>query len=191
MVLMGQARDVREALLDCAYDAALTGDWDRARMADVATAAGVSRQTLYNEFGTKDQLAMALALREATRFLDVLEQCVVVAASPGEAVRTAVLESLRAATDNPLIKAALTGAHNSELLPFLTTRSDMTIHLADERFAQGMLERFPELDAARVAEAADVVVRLTISHLVSPAGHPEAAADSIERLVRPLLEVQR
>lgn len=186
-----QPRDVREALLDSAYDAALTGDWDRVRMADVATAASVSRQTLYNEFGSKDQLASALTLREATRFLEVIETSVESAATPGEAVRAAVVEALRAANDNPLIKAALTGAHSSELLPFLTTRSDATIHLADDRFAAGMLARFPELDRVGVAAAADVVVRLTISHLVSPGAVAEDVADSIERLVSPLLEVQR
>ena len=47
----------RDALLDAAYDAALAGDWERVRMADVAAAAGVSRQTLYYEFGSKDALA--------------------------------------------------------------------------------------------------------------------------------------
>ena len=38
----------RDLLLDAAADAVLSGaDWDRIRMADVAAAAGVSRQTLY------------------------------------------------------------------------------------------------------------------------------------------------
>ena len=62
---MGSAR---EALLDAAYEAIVAGDWTGARMADLAARAGVSRQTLYNEFGNRDQLAAALALREAERF---------------------------------------------------------------------------------------------------------------------------
>ena len=41
--------------------------WSSARMADLAARAGVSRQTLYNEFGNRDQPAAALALREAER----------------------------------------------------------------------------------------------------------------------------
>jgi len=36
---------VRGALLNAAYDAAVSGDWARTRMADVARAAGVSRPT--------------------------------------------------------------------------------------------------------------------------------------------------
>src|SRR5436189_263228 len=39
-------------------------------MADVARAAGVSRQTLYYEFGSKDALAQALTMREAQRYID-------------------------------------------------------------------------------------------------------------------------
>ncbi|MGQ5228634.1 helix-turn-helix domain-containing protein, partial [Streptomyces sp. yara] len=38
--------------------------WSAVRMVDVAAAAGVSRQTLYNEFGSKDGLARALVRRE-------------------------------------------------------------------------------------------------------------------------------
>ena len=64
---------LRTALLDAAYQAAVGPGWTGARMADVARAAGTSRQTLYAEFGTKDGLASALALREANRFFDGCE----------------------------------------------------------------------------------------------------------------------
>ena len=42
-------------------------------MADVARAAGVSRQTLYNEFGAAAELAQAFVLREADLFLDAVQ----------------------------------------------------------------------------------------------------------------------
>ncbi|MGH3321147.1 MAG: TetR family transcriptional regulator, partial [Streptosporangiaceae bacterium] len=60
----------RDALLEAAYDVIVAGEWGRARMADVAAAAGVSRQTLYNEFGGKDAVCEALAVREAGCFLN-------------------------------------------------------------------------------------------------------------------------
>ena len=187
---MADARDVREALLNSAYDAAVGGDWDRVRMADVARDAQVSRQTLYNEFGSKEGLAQALSMREADRFLGVVEDATKTGATPAEAIRITVFESLLAAGQNPLIKAALTGAHSSELLRLLTT-SENLIHLADHRLSAGLLDRFPDLDHDLVAEASDVVVRLTISHLVSPDGPAEAVAAGIQRLVAPLLEVRR
>src|SRR5690606_13349312 len=54
----------RESLLDAAYAALARRPWSAVRMVDVAAAAGVSRQTLYNEFGSKDGLARALVRRE-------------------------------------------------------------------------------------------------------------------------------
>ncbi|MFF5785117.1 TetR family transcriptional regulator, partial [Streptomyces sp. NPDC012693] len=43
----------REALLDAALAALAHRPWSVVRMADLAAAARVSRQTLYNEFGSK------------------------------------------------------------------------------------------------------------------------------------------
>ncbi|MGW7369491.1 TetR family transcriptional regulator, partial [Streptomyces sp. NPDC054841] len=43
----------REALLNAALTALSGLPWSGIRMVDVASAAGVSRQTLYNEFGSK------------------------------------------------------------------------------------------------------------------------------------------
>ncbi|MFE9573760.1 TetR/AcrR family transcriptional regulator [Streptomyces sp. NPDC006692] len=59
----------RETLLDAALSALAGLPWSRVRMVDVASAAGVSRQTLYNEFGSKDGLARALVRREADVYL--------------------------------------------------------------------------------------------------------------------------
>src|SRR3954467_6796789 len=67
---MDVALSTRDALLAAAYDAAVSGDWARTRMLDVARAAGVSRQTLYNEFGSKDALAQAMAMREIEQFIE-------------------------------------------------------------------------------------------------------------------------
>src|SRR5690606_11304926 len=59
----------RESLLDAAYAALARRPWSAVRMVDVAAAAGVSRQTLYNEFGSKDGLARALVRRETDGYL--------------------------------------------------------------------------------------------------------------------------
>ncbi|MBH0246870.1 helix-turn-helix transcriptional regulator, partial [Streptomyces cavourensis] len=59
----------REALLDAALRTLGGRPWRTVRMADVAALAGVSRQTLYNEFGTKEGLATALLRQAADRYL--------------------------------------------------------------------------------------------------------------------------
>ena len=45
-------------------------------MAEIAAAAGVSRQTLYNEFGTRDEFGQALLIREGSRLLDAVEETI-------------------------------------------------------------------------------------------------------------------
>jgi AcrR family transcriptional regulator len=177
----------RAALLDAAAGAALAGDWARTRMADVARAAGVSRQTLYYEFGSKDGLAEALALREAERYMQGAE-----AAreghegSPAEAIGASTAWTLTAAAANPLLKAVLTDDAGG-LLPYLTTRAEAVVAASTERCAAYLSGSWPHLPAGEVRLAAEVVTRLTISHLVLPGARPDEVARDIAHLVDRLL----
>lgn len=176
---------VREALLDAAQEAALTGDWARTRMADVAKAAGVSRQTLYYEFGSKDGLGQALALREAERFITGAEAAYATAGStPAAAVGAATEWTLTEALSNPLLKAALT---DGDLLPFLTTHPEAIVAAARTHSEQHLLCTWPDLPRDDVRLVADVVTRLTISHVLSPGARPEEVARDVVRLVERLL----
>jgi AcrR family transcriptional regulator len=177
----------RELLLDAAYDVALAGDWEHVRMADVASRAGVSRQTLYYEFGSKDGLAQALALREAERWMDGSFQAVAGhEGSPVESVTAATVWTLEEAERNPLLKAVLTDDVGG-LLPFLTTRSEQLQAIARERLEQRVATHWPEIDGARLHLVADTVVRLTFSHLVLPGGRPEQVAHDVAVIVSALL----
>ena len=50
--------------------------WTAITMAEIARAAGVSRQTLYNEFGSRDDLAQAYVLWASEQFLVQIEEVV-------------------------------------------------------------------------------------------------------------------
>ena len=178
----------RDLLLDAAAEAVLSGaEWDRLRMADVARAAGVSRQTLYYEFGSKDALAQALAMREAERYMAGAEAAMAGHdGSPGEAVGAATEFTLTEAVSNPLLKAVLTD-DSGGLLPFLTTRSDALLAAARDRCVSYLSAHWPELAPERVLFVADAVNRLTLSHLVLPGGRPDQVAADIARLVDSLL----
>jgi AcrR family transcriptional regulator len=175
-------------LLDAATDAVLSGvEWDKVRMADVARAAGVSRQTLYYEFGSKDALAEALAMREAERYMAGAEAAMQGhGGSPGEAVGAATAFTLTEAASNPLLKAVLTD-DSGGLLPFLTTRSEALLAAARERCVAYLSEHWPQLAPDRVLLVADAVNRLTLSHLVLPGGRPDQVAAEIACLVDSLL----
>jgi AcrR family transcriptional regulator len=155
---MTEARTTRDALLDAAYDVVVAGNWQSARMLDVAAAAGVSRQTLYNEFGSKDSFAEALAIREAQRFIDGTNRFLddMSPAAPGDAVAAATEWTIREASNNPLLKAVLTD-DTSELLPFLTTRGEAIIGAARSNIETYWRAQWPEIDADDVALAAEAI----------------------------------
>lgn len=50
----------RERILEAAYDMWLTRPYDEVTLEDVAEAAGVSRQTVHRQFGSKDELLVAV-----------------------------------------------------------------------------------------------------------------------------------
>ncbi len=55
---------LREQVLDAAYRLVAAEGWNGLRMTSIARAAGISRQTLYNEFGSKEAIGNALVQRE-------------------------------------------------------------------------------------------------------------------------------
>jgi AcrR family transcriptional regulator len=186
---MAVPRTTRDALLDAAYDVVVAGNWQAARMVDVAADASVSRQTLYNEFGSKDALAQALAMREAerfiqgtTRFLDEIHPD-----APVDAVAAATEWTIREASNNPLLKAVLTD-DTSELLPFLTTRGDAIIRAARTNIENYWRSHWPEIAPEEVALAAETVARLTVSYLVLPSDGPDASAEAIAARMSHLVE---
>src|SRR3954465_7225234 len=183
------ATSTRDALLDAAYDAAVSGDWPRTRMVDVALAAGVSRQTLYNEFGAKDALAQAMAMREIQRFIEGTERALDEAHphAPAQAVGAAALYTLQRAADNPLLKAALTD-DTSGLLSFLTSRGEPALVAARSSFENYYSTHWPDLPRDAITLAAETIVRLTISYLTVPGDVPaETIAQRMSDLARTLL----
>ena len=57
-------------------DLLLTRDWSSITLSDVARAAGISRQTIYNEFGSRQGLAQGYALRLADRLVDAIDDTI-------------------------------------------------------------------------------------------------------------------
>jgi AcrR family transcriptional regulator len=174
---------VRDEALDLAADLLVHRGWRGLRLQDVADGVGVSRQTLYNEFTSKQGLAAALVLRRTEEFLAELE-----AALDGEddlyrAWSSAVRTTLETVARDPLLRVLLTGQGTEELLPLLTSEAEPIVAAARDRAARFLLRRRPGLDPAVAASAAEVAARLTVSHLVLPLHPPEAVADQVATTV--------
>jgi AcrR family transcriptional regulator len=180
---MQQRRTLRDDLLDAAAALIIERGFRRVRMQDVADAVGVSRQTVYNEFGDKWRLAEALNLRENDRYLDAVDEAMTRHEDLYSAVADAVSYTLATAADDPLKKAILTGAGSEDLLPLMTTRAEPVLFAAKKRIIAHTLRQWPQADETAVVELVDMVVRLTMSHVVLPTDPPETVAARLARLV--------
>ncbi|WP_052230137.1 TetR family transcriptional regulator [Streptomyces sp. CT34] len=166
----------REALLDAAYAALLARAWTAVRMVDVATAAGVSRQTLYNEFGGKEGLARALVRREIDTYLAGVERALapdgpVAAGSPGDAagrVVAAASWTLRTARVNPLVRAALTGCW-ADRLPTPPNGPAELVGRFRDRAVAALEPGWPREELPALGAACETAARLTLSCVVAPA----------------------
>jgi AcrR family transcriptional regulator len=178
-------RHVRDAIVDAARELTVARGWDAVRMADVAAAAGVSRQTVYNEYATKAGLADALAQREIDRFVaDVRAALYAHGDDVAAAAYAAISHTLREAAANPLIKAILTSARggSDSLLPYLTTRAEGVLIAAAGVLQEWAADHLPGVDVERMAFGAESIIRLVVSHIVLPLAPPEQTAEKLADL---------
>ncbi|HEY2203990.1 MAG TPA: TetR family transcriptional regulator [Pseudonocardia sp.] len=174
-------RQLRDEVLDAASAAVFAGGWQGLRMQAIADEVGISRRTLYNEFGTKTLLAEALVLRITERFLDGVEAAMLAATDLAAGWEAAVLSALRAATTDPVLSTVLTGA-SEEFLPLLTSEGTQVIEYATVRMTNAAGQRWPDLPERPTVLAAEATVRLALSHIVRPGPSVEGAARDIAEL---------
>ncbi|HZE18228.1 MAG TPA: TetR family transcriptional regulator [Mycobacterium sp.] len=178
-----------DSVLDAMRELLLSRDWSAITLADVARAAGISRQTIYNEFGSRQGLAQGYALRLAHRLVDVVGDAI--SANVGD-VYAAFLQGFRAffseSAADPLVISLLTGVAKPDLLQLITTDSGPIITHCSERLTatfQHSWVKASEEDAGILARA---IVRLAMSYVSMP---PEADHDvtaDLARLMTPAAE---
>ncbi|MEU1873842.1 AcrR family transcriptional regulator [Streptomyces ambofaciens] len=193
----------RESLLDAAYTALARRPWSAVRMVDVAASAGVSRQTLYNEFGSKDGLARALVRREADGYLAGVERALSGPSDPRERLTATAEWMMSAAHDNALVRAMLTGCWSERLPAPALPAVPSSAAVPAQRRADGPLPSpgdfvglvrdravavlggagpLPPPDAAELARSCELAVRLALSCVAAP-----PAEGGVADLVRTVL----
>ena len=99
---------LRQTLFGAARDQLEQRAWSEITMSDIAASAGVSRQTLYKEFGNRNEFGLAFVIHEGERFLDDVEVAVLQHVDDPRAAVGAALELfLRTAGEDPLIRTLL------------------------------------------------------------------------------------
>ena len=194
---MTTARDLlpattRERIVEAAVRLTSELGWAQVTMAKLADVVGVSRQTVYNEIGTKPGLAEAMTLRELERFLAVVSVAFDEHADDlVGAIRAASRSVLELAQDNRLLHAVVSATHgaDTELLPLLTTNAGSLLATVKAVIAERIEPYDVQVPSARLDAAIDMVVRVVLSHVMQPSGSPEDTAEGISwiaaRVLRP------
>ncbi|MFG3348013.1 TetR/AcrR family transcriptional regulator [Streptomyces sp. NPDC048018] len=179
-----KAPSAREALLDAALAALGALPWSAVRMVDVATAARVSRQTLYNEFGSKEGLARALVRREADHYLRGVETVLAEPGPPGRRLVAVAEWTVATAAARPVLRALLTGAWGERLpVPRPVRTGARAAAVPEQRRADAGVPSPGELllqardraaallaeDPGAAARSCELALRLALSYVVAPA----------------------
>jgi len=180
---------LRELILDAMRDLLQGQDWSAITLSAVANAAGVSRQTIYNEFGSRHGLAQGYAIRLADRLVEA------VGAAIGENVgdvHAAFQQGFRAfftdSAADPLVISLLTGAAKPDLLQIITTDSAPIISRASSRLTELLIAswmRPTETDAGVLARA---IVRLAMSYVSMPPEADHDVAGDLAQLMTPFAQ---
>jgi len=186
------ALTIRERLVSTAIEFTVKRGWSKLTMSALADKVGVSRQTVYNELGSKRQLAEAMVMEELGVFLHHVDGAFV--DNPDDlvaAIEEAARRALQMARTSPLLHAVLSTSQGAEsdLLPLLTTHSAPVLGVAGDMIRAHVTHYDIDLADERVESLIDLVVRLVISYVMQPDGTPEETAADIgwiaARVLRP------
>jgi AcrR family transcriptional regulator len=180
---------LRDTVLDAMREELLANDWSAITLSDVARTAGVSRQTIYNEFGSRQGLAQAYAMRLANRLVGAVSAAI--QTNVGD-VNAAFLQGFRTffseSAVDPLVISLLSGEAKPDLLQLITTDSGPIITHCSARLTESFISSWvgtTEEDAGVLARA---IVRLAMSYVSMPPEADHDVAADLARLMTPFAE---
>jgi AcrR family transcriptional regulator len=180
---------LRDSVLDGMRDLLLTRDWSAITLSDVARAAGISRQTIYNEFGSRQGLAQGYALRLADRLVDAIHAAL--DANVGnffEAFLAGFRSFFAESAADPLVISLLSGVAKPDLLQLITTDSAPIITRASARLSSALTTTWVATSDEDAGVLARAIVRLALSYVSMPPEADHDVARDLARLMTPFAE---
>ena len=162
-----QPSDTRIRILDATIAVLARVGLSRLTLEDVAVEAGVSRQTLYRYFGSREALISATVLREEETFIEQMVAATQPHADFRPALEAAIAQALRSARAHPLLDRLL-ATEPEALLPFLTLGRGPVLSAARPVVQALLVERLDHLTERELARVADAATRLIVSYAISP-----------------------
>jgi len=183
---------LRDSVLDAMRELLQTRDWSAVTLSDVARVAGVSRQTIYNEFGSRQGLAQGYALRLADRLVDLVDEAI--CSNVGD-IYAALLQGFRVffveSAADPLVISLVSGVAKPDLLQIITTDSAPIIARCSQRLTASFTHSWVKASEQDAGILARAIVRLAMSYVSMPPEADHDVAADLARLITPAVERYR
>lgn len=175
---------LRESVLTAVDELVKHDGWAATSIERVAKAVGISRQTVYNEFGSRQSLAEAYILHRLDALLAGVDEVVRESDDLEEGMRAGITRFFDM-VDEPLIRTVLSGSGDRSGLTALLRQVNehTTVHLAD------LIRSIrPNISVEDAVILADSVARLAVAHALAPTLDPKVAVDRMVRLAHIVLQ---
>lgn len=186
--MAGATEAIERRLLGAALEAATIHGLAKLSMGDVARIAGLSRQTLYRYFPSKDVLISAVVANETTALIEKVVAAAVAEEDPRRSLEAALMTALTILRDHPLLDR-LVRTEPESLLPLLVSEGAPAMEQVRAVVEVLVAERAPSTvagDPVALRRFADVVTRLLISYAVSaPDDPPDVVAHHLSLFLVP------
>ena len=168
--------------------------WSAITMGRVAQAVGVSRQSVYNEVGSKTELAQTMVAAESARFIAAVDAELMAGTDLKDAIQRTASRVFEMVQDDSMLKAVVSSEQsgNNELLPLITTRSEPILEAATNTLVTRLSALYPDQVPAdpELGIACAALARLVLSYISQPVGTPEQCASEITWLADRFLTQQ-
>lgn len=187
----------RQAVRERAFAAALERlqdeGWNQLRISQIAKDIGVSRPTIYAEFGTKQEFGQALLERETIRVLGEFSGTLEANKNnPEKALEKAFAKAIELGRTSPLVPAILNPNYgpvdpDSSPYGFVTEGLLPLIAASSYTLAAWIKEIYPNTSDTEIKECTDVLARLTLSHIMTPDNTPKKTPKQLAKVAILLL----
>ncbi|HBX76235.1 MAG TPA: hypothetical protein DEG43_01175 [Acidimicrobiaceae bacterium] len=164
---------VPERLLNAALEVAADYGLTRLSVGDVAKRAGLSRQTLYKHFATREDLIRHTVVRETGRIVERVIEAASESEIPEVSLELAILEALHQVRRHPLLDR-LVATEPEALLPLLIDGDRSAISAVHSIAVALISTKRPEATEQQWDAAADLLSRLLVSYAIRPPSQSSA-----------------
>ena len=180
----GAVDDVDRHILQVAAEVLVDAGLEGFELDAVAAASGVGRSTIYRRFGGRNRLLSAAVAHDARRFFADLAEATEHIADPVDRTVAAFVHGLRLARDTGFVARI---RDEPELVRVLTVDGGTLVAAAVSQLVVEASRRAPSVSRPTAAAAAEMLVRLAISFVLSPPAELDVDDEGLAAVISPIV----